>query len=79
MRDLTSPICSGLRQICQAIYDSVSQRFPNTGSMLDEDGVQRQTAAQMGVGGFLFLRFFCPAIMTPESFGFLPSKIAVRL
>ncbi|CEP64236.1 RasGAP domain-containing protein LALA0_S10e05600g [Lachancea lanzarotensis] len=39
--------------ICQAIYMSVRERFPGY-----------ETAA---VGSFVFLRFFCPALVSPDS------------
>ncbi|KAJ3035318.1 Ras GTPase-activating protein 2, partial [Rhizophlyctis rosea] len=48
-----------LREIFQFLQDEVSQRFPN------EEGV-RYTA----VSGFIFLRFFAPAILGPKLFGF---------
>ena len=55
--------CRRLREIFQFLQDEVSQRFPN------EEGV-RYTA----VSGFIFLRFFAPAILGPKLFGFEPGK-----
>ena len=39
--------------ICQAIHSSASERFPEY--------------ADIAVGSFLFLRFFCPALVSPDS------------
>jgi len=50
------------------IKECVSDRFPNS--------------VNTTIGGFLFLRFFCPAISSPEAFGILdepPSASARRL
>lgn len=47
------PLC--LRLICQALQQTVKKRFPS--------------AARKAVGGFYFLRFICPAIVSPEGFG----------
>lgn len=40
--------------ICSAIYESVKARF--------------EESALLAVGSFIFLRFFCPAIVSPETF-----------
>mmetsp|Transcript_13181 Transcript_13181/g.52599 ORF Transcript_13181/g.52599 Transcript_13181/m.52599 type:complete len:767 (-) Transcript_13181:76-2376(-) len=47
------PLC--LRLVCQALQQTVKPRFPS--------------AARKAVGGFYFLRFICPAIVSPEGFG----------
>ncbi|CDO94877.1 unnamed protein product [Kluyveromyces dobzhanskii CBS 2104] len=39
--------------ICQAIHSSASERFPEY--------------ADIAVGSFLFLRFFCPALVSPDA------------
>lgn len=39
--------------LCQEIHSSVSERFPDY--------------AKIAVGSFLFLRFFCPALVSPDS------------
>ena len=44
------------RRICSILHSRVSSKF-GTGS------------DNMGIGGFLFLRFFCPAFIAPEAFG----------
>jgi hypothetical protein len=44
----------------------VSKKFP-------------ELATSTVVGGFLFLRFFCPAIVTPEAFGLLESMFCYLL
>ncbi|OAA58846.1 Ras GTPase activator [Cordyceps fumosorosea ARSEF 2679] len=51
------------RKICSIIHDAVAPRFPD--------------AKYTAVGAFLFLRFFCPAIVAPEAEGLVdtpPSK-----
>lgn len=55
------------RQICNCLQKTVSDKFPGS--------------AQTCIGGFLFLRFFCPAIMTPAVYGLIgtsPSPAAQR-
>ncbi|GAB0132672.1 hypothetical protein EsDP_00001101 [Epichloe bromicola] len=44
---------SSFRKICSIISETVSPRFPN--------------AKYTAVGAFVFLRFFCPAIVAPET------------
>ncbi|PHH85358.1 hypothetical protein CDD83_544 [Cordyceps sp. RAO-2017] len=44
---------ASFRRICSIISEAVSSRFPN--------------AKYTAVGAFVFLRFFCPAIVSPES------------
>lgn len=46
--------------ICSEIYRAVKTKFPD--------------AALIAVGSFVFLRFFCPAIVSPESFFDLTTK-----
>ncbi|AGO12380.1 AaceriAER025Cp [[Ashbya] aceris (nom. inval.)] len=41
--------------ICQSIYSSVKENFPES--------------AEIAVGSFIFLRFFCPALVSPDSEG----------
>ncbi|KAI9830851.1 MAG: hypothetical protein M1819_005376 [Sarea resinae] len=53
--DSTERIPKTLRRICHTISMAVSQRFPDA----------RYTA----VGAFIFLRFFCPAIVAPDAEG----------
>ncbi|PTB71434.1 ras GTPase-activating protein [Trichoderma longibrachiatum ATCC 18648] len=47
------------RKICSIISDAVLHRFPN--------------AKYTAVGAFIFLRFFCPAIVAPEVEGLVPT------
>ncbi|KAH3745089.1 hypothetical protein Pelo_13497 [Pelomyxa schiedti] len=49
-----------LRQIFHHVYTEVAKKSP-----------QIKTIA---VGGFLFLRFLCPAVLTPDTAGILPEK-----
>ncbi|KAG8413742.1 Ras GTPase activating protein ira2 [Metarhizium acridum] len=51
----TSNVPSSFRRICSIISDAVLPRFPN--------------AKYTAVGAFVFLRFFCPAIVAPEAEG----------
>ncbi|AMD22856.1 HHR087Cp [Eremothecium sinecaudum] len=43
--------------ICQAIYRYVNEKFPDV--------------AEIAVGSFIFLRFFCPALVSPDSEGLI--------
>lgn len=50
-------IPASFRKICSIIHDAVLPRFPD--------------AKYTAVGAFIFLRFFCPAIVAPEAEGLL--------
>ncbi|RCH94224.1 Ras GTPase activating protein ira2, partial [Rhizopus stolonifer] len=52
---------TSFREICRLISTAVLARFPH--------------AKHAAVGSFLFLRFFCPAIVSPESFGLVKSPL----
>ncbi|RCH99371.1 Ras GTPase activating protein ira2, partial [Rhizopus stolonifer] len=53
------------REVCHCILSSVRERYPE--------------AKYTAVGAFIFLRFFCPAIVSPESEGLIkPSMIVSR-
>jgi hypothetical protein len=51
------------REVCHCILTSVRERYPE--------------AKYTAVGAFIFLRFFCPAIVSPESEGLVKSSIAI--
>ncbi|KAI9310474.1 hypothetical protein BX666DRAFT_2126182 [Dichotomocladium elegans] len=51
------------REVCNCILRSVVKRFPE--------------AMHSALGAFVFLRFFCPAIVAPESEGTLVSNTAI--
>lgn len=51
------------REVCHCILTSVRERYPE--------------AKYTAVGAFIFLRFFCPAIVSPEAEGLIKSNIAV--
>ncbi|KAI8373844.1 hypothetical protein BD560DRAFT_393755 [Blakeslea trispora] len=51
------------REVCHYILTSVRERYPE--------------AKYTAVGAFIFLRFFCPAIVSPESEGLIKSNIAI--
>ncbi|KAI9096226.1 hypothetical protein DFS34DRAFT_159643 [Phlyctochytrium arcticum] len=55
-----SKVPIALREACLIVWRLVGSRFPDA----------RVTA----VGGFLFLRFFCPAIVSPDSHGIVPAS-----
>lgn len=56
-----APTC--FREICSHIATVVGSRFPE--------------AKVTAVGGFIFLRFFCPAIVAPESVGLVDSDVVI--
>ncbi|KAL6055769.1 GTPase activating factor [Balamuthia mandrillaris] len=49
---------ASIRRLCQELKNAVSEKFP--GSLYTV------------VGGYYFLRFLCPAIISPEGFGVVP-------
>ncbi|KAI9491357.1 hypothetical protein BDB00DRAFT_874401 [Zychaea mexicana] len=51
------------REVCQCILNSVLKRFPE--------------AMHTALGAFVFLRFFCPAIVAPESEGLVKNSVSV--
>lgn len=51
------------REVCHCILTSVRERYPE--------------AKYTAVGAFIFLRFFCPAIVSPESEGLIKANVAV--
>ena len=55
------------RQICNCLSIMISDKFSKETSFF-------------GIGGFIFLRFICPAIVAPEAFGLLkkPPQTAAR-
>jgi hypothetical protein len=58
---------SEIRRITAILQKKVSAKFPGS--------------AQSCIGGFLFLRYFCPAVVTPVAFGVLkvqPNQDAQR-
>ncbi|KAJ3221156.1 Ras GTPase activating protein ira2, partial [Clydaea vesicula] len=52
-----------IREVCSYISYIVAQRFPD--------------ARVAAVGGFIFLRFFCPALVAPETTGLIGSQYVV--
>ncbi|KAL5004180.1 hypothetical protein ScPMuIL_017636 [Solemya velum] len=59
-----------LRYICGCLQTSVMEKWPND-----------ETVRTRVVGGFIFLRLLCPAILNPKSFNLIqetPSKMASR-
>lgn len=50
---------SPFRQLCAIMKEAIEARFPGKW--------------MFGLGGFLFLRFICPAIVAPEAYGFARS------
>lgn len=55
--NLTNPntLFSQLHEICNFMYKVVGERY--------------RGSERIAVGGFMFLRFLCPAIVAPEAFG----------
>lgn len=56
-------LCRSFREVCHCILTSVRERFPE--------------AKYTAVGAFIFLRFFCPAIVSPESEGLIKPMTTV--
>ncbi|KAG0047826.1 Ras GTPase activating protein ira2 [Gryganskiella cystojenkinii] len=59
--DSASKVPSSFREVCWYLSQAVGDRFPD--------------AKFTAVGGFIFLRFLCPAIVAPESDGLLQAPI----
>ncbi|KAN0045212.1 hypothetical protein ACTA71_005589 [Dictyostelium dimigraforme] len=60
--------CPGpLREVFKSIQEKVVQRYP-------KDEITRYTA----VSGFIFLRFFCPAILAPKLFDLMPDHPGIK-
>ncbi|EGC28522.1 hypothetical protein DICPUDRAFT_160044 [Dictyostelium purpureum] len=60
--------CPGpLREVFRSIQEKVVQRYPR-------DEITRYTA----VSGFIFLRFFCPAILAPKLFELMPDHPGIK-
>ncbi|RLO04080.1 hypothetical protein DYB28_001869 [Aphanomyces astaci] len=53
--------------VCRYLKDKLIERFLDT----DDDYDGSSTPIKAIMGGFLFLRFICPAITTPHSYGLL--------
>ncbi|KAI9323567.1 hypothetical protein BX666DRAFT_2016762 [Dichotomocladium elegans] len=51
------------REVCQCIFQAVLKRFPE--------------AMYTAIGAFVFLRFFCPAIVAPESEGLVKGSQSI--
>ncbi|KAI8647143.1 hypothetical protein BD408DRAFT_358792 [Parasitella parasitica] len=51
------------REICHCILTSVREQFPE--------------AKYTAVGSFIFLRFFCPAIVSPETEGLIKNTVSI--
>lgn len=51
----TSNIFRQIREVCKMLKDGTHERFP---------GLENSA-----VGSFIFLRYICPAIVSPEGFG----------
>ena len=49
-----------LRNVCNLLRDIVAEKFPSS---------KRKV-----IGGFYFLRFICPAVVSPEGFGVIDSS-----
>ncbi|KAF9431608.1 Ras GTPase activating protein ira2 [Entomortierella beljakovae] len=56
-----SQVPSSFREVCWYLSQAVGERFPD--------------AKFTAVGGFIFLRFLCPAIVAPESDGLLQAPV----
>lgn len=51
-----------IRDICNILYDTTRVAFPES--------------KYFAVGGFVFLRFICPAIISPEAFNLIPGNVS---
>lgn len=63
MRANNRPLFRIFREVCHCILNAVLKRFPE--------------AMHTALGAFVFLRFFCPAIVSPESEGLIKCSAAV--
>jgi len=66
-----------LNKKCQQLLDSILSSYDKLPStvrgvahlVFNEVGRKYPSRQRIGIGNFLFLRFICPAIITPESYG----------
>ena len=56
-----------LRVLCFMLREEAQQ-------VVGSEGTDTQHTHSVVLGGFLFLRFFCPAIVSPTSFGLIPER-----
>ena len=54
-----------IRQICHCLYGLTEAKFPD--------------CANFGVAGFIFLRFICPAIVAPDTYGVVKTPLSSGL
>lgn len=66
--DSISECPRSFHEICSYLNSTVERKFP-----ADKDGLDVLTSAQIAEGNFIFLRFFCPAIVTPHIYGVVPT------
>jgi len=62
--DSTGDAPKEIFEICRYLQEKVTAKFPGS--------------AQLCIGGFLFLRFFCPAIVTPHVCGIVPTSPSIK-
>ncbi len=55
--DMQDETPSEFRKICNTLQKKVAAKFPES--------------AQTCIGGFMFLRYFCPAVVAPKGFGLI--------
>ena len=81
-----SSLVNYFRKVWMTIHESAS-RCPREMRLLlrhirsccdERFGTLHHTVRYSSVSGFLFLRFFCPAVLNPKLFGLLPGKFLSR-
>jgi len=69
--------CQNILQIILSSIDLCPVPFRLVANhMQQESNKQFPNLQQIAVGGFLFLRFFCPAILSPDSCGLIPTTLS---
>ena len=64
-----------LREMCAMLKENITDVYGNDNT--NQSNVSNDKCIRVGVGGFIFLRFLCPAIISPVEAGLLDANDAI--